>query len=382
MFVLLALFLIVAVTVIGLVSYWPNGHHTQASNLVNYRKTERAKIVQLTRVECRTPGQPPCTTAKARLETGPDRGQTTSFTLGLSSTDAKVGLGDEVQVAAEPQPPGSVLRVNQYDFVDFDRLHPLYWLAGAFALLVLVTGRLRGLRALLGLAASFFIVLKFLVPAAVDGEPPVTLAIIAGLAIVLTTIPLAHGLGAKALSAILGTTAALAITAGLAEIATHSAHLTGISNDETVFLKVAGGNLSLTGLLLCGMVIGALGVLDDLTVTQASTVMALRRTNPTLGFKKLTKEALDVGHDHIAATVNTLVLAYAGAALPTLLIFSIGSTPDLTALNTEQVAEQVVATLVGSIGLVLAVPITTTLAALLATRLNTHALQDTHAHQH
>jgi uncharacterized membrane protein len=160
-------------------------------------------------------------------------------------------------------------------------------------------------------------------------------------------------------------------------------HLTGISSEETTYLRAVAGTISLQGLLLAGMIIGALGVLDDLTVSQASTVMALRRANPVLGTGKLIRGALDVGHDHIAATVNTLVLAYAGASLPVLLIFSIGGTSFRDAVNTEAVAAQVVAMIVGSIGLIAAVPITTALAALVAERLPEAALVDEgHVHTH
>jgi uncharacterized membrane protein len=199
---------------------------------------------------------------------------------------------------------------------------------------------------------------------------------------VLATIPVAHGLGAKALAACLGTTCALLLTAGLASVFTGLAHLSGISSEGTAFLGATGIVPSLEGLLLAGMVIAALGVLDDLTVSQASTVMALRRANPALGFSALVRGALSVGHDHIAATVNTLVLAYAGASLPVLLIFGIGNTPFADAVNSEAVAEQVVGMLVGSVGLIAAVPITTVLAAALALRLPERALRETHAHAH
>jgi uncharacterized membrane protein len=139
----------------------------------------------------------------------------------------------------------------------------------------------------------------------------------------------------------------------------------------------------LQGLLVAGMVIGALGVLVDLTVSQSSTVLALRRANPTLGVRGLFRSAIDVGHDHIAATVNTLVFAYAGAALPVLLIFSLGGTSFSDAINGESVAEEVIAALVGSIGLIASMPLTTALAALLAVRMGRDALEEAgHAHAH
>jgi uncharacterized membrane protein len=257
----------------------------------------------------------------------------------------------------------------------------MLWLAIGFAALVIATGRWRGLRALLGLAASIAIVIVFIVQAILDGRDPLAVAIVGALAVMLATIPLAHGLGAKALAACLGTSLSLLLTAGLASTFTDLAHLSGISSEETAFLGATGIVPSLEGLLLAGMVIAALGVLDDLTVSQASTVMALRRANPTLGVGRLAREGMAVGHDHIAATVNTLVLAYAGASLPVLLIFGVGDTPFGDALNTEAVSEQVIGTLVGSISLIAAVPLTTVLAALLARDLPERALREQeHAH--
>src|SRR5206468_8418920 len=188
-------------------------------------------------------------------------------------------------------------------------------------------------------------------------------------AVMLVTMPLSYGLGAKMMAAWLGTAASLLLAAGLASGFAHLSHLSGASSDESVYLSVRSG-LSLQGLLVAGMVIGALGVLVDLTVSQASTVIALRRANPALRFGGLFRGALEVGHDHIAATVATLVFAYAGAALPVLLIFNVGGTSFADAVNGEAVADEVIAALVGSIGLIASMPITTALAALLAPRMS------------
>jgi uncharacterized membrane protein len=172
------------------------------------------------------------------------------------------------------------------------------------------------------------------------------------------------------------------VTVLLGLLFTDLAHLTGFTSEEAAFLQASGTDLSLRGLVLAGIVIGALGVLDDLTITQASTVLALRRSNPGQRAWALYKRALDVGRDHITATINTLVLAYVGAALPILLVFSVGDLPFSDGINKEIISEQVVATLVGSIGLMAAVPITTGLAALLAARMPVEALSDEHAHAH
>jgi uncharacterized membrane protein len=181
----------------------------------------------------------------------------------------------------------------------------------------------------------------------------------------LLTIPLVHGGGPKSVAACLGTAAALLLTLALADVSTRLAHLSGATSEEALYLNAAGA-VSLRGLLLAGMVIGSLGVLGDTTVTQASVVIALRRANPSLRFRELIAHADAVGRDHIAATVNTLVLAYTGAAIPVLLVFSLSGTSTATAANSEAVAGALVAMLVGSIGLMLAVPLTTALAAWLA----------------
>ena len=271
--------------------------------------------------------------------------------------------------------------VPPYSFSDFQRRRPMLWLLAAFALVVVAAGRFHGLRALAGLAASLATVVFFVVPAIGDGRPPLQVAAFGGLGVMLLTIPLVHGGGAKSLAACLGTAAALLLTLGLADLFTHVAHLSGLTSDEAVYLQTTS-HVSVRGLLLAGMVIGALGVLGDTTVTQASTVIALRRANPQLGFKELVAHATSVGRDHIAATVNTLVLAYTGAALPILIIFSIGGTSFGAAVNSEAVAEAIVATLVGSIGLIAAVPVTTALAALLALHLPERRLRAEHVHAH
>jgi uncharacterized membrane protein len=164
------------------------------------------------------------------------------------------------------------------------------------------------------------------------------------------------------------------LTVALALLFTDLTHLTGLSSEEAAFLQVNQSGVSLEGLLLAGMVIGALGVLDDVTVSQASTVLALRAANPTLRFRELFGRALRVGRDHVSATVNTLVLAYVGASLPLLLIFSSGELGFVETVTIELIAKEVVATLVGSIGLIAAVPITTALAASLSGRLEPEQL--------
>jgi uncharacterized membrane protein len=359
-----ALLLIVfTATIIGMVTLWPDDRDPLAAPTgAAPSKTEPARVTGVRQSRCGASTPFTCMRVEAELNSG----KRTSFTV--ARAEAEFGVGDRIRVYRNPTPEIQVpgVRLDEYGFADFERRRPLLVLLGIFAALVIVTGRWQGVRALAGLAASLLVIVFFVVPAILAGESPAGVALVGSLAVMFATIPLAHGLGPKTLAACLGTAAALVLTLWLANVFTGLAHLSGISSEEAVFLRASNEDLSLRGLLLAGMVIGALGVLDDLTVSQASTVMALRRANPALGFRALFTGALSVGHDHIAATVNTLVLAYAGASLPILLVFGLADTPLGEATNFESVAEAIVATLVGSIGLIAAVPATTALAALLA----------------
>jgi uncharacterized membrane protein len=382
--VALVLLLVVA-TGVGLVLLWPDREEIpQPEGLGPPPSTEEAEVVAVRSTPCgQGAGRSDCLRVSAALRSGPDEGREVTFTF--AAAEGEFDVGDDIRVHKNPPPPPEAVvagaQVEPYSFSDFERRPPMLGLAVMFVALVLLTGRWQGLRALGGLAASLAVIVYFIVPAILEGRSPAAVAFVGALAVMLVTLPLAHGLGPKTMAASLGTTASLALTLLLAHAFTRFAHLSGISSEEAVYLRATQGALSLQGLLLAGMVIGALGVLDDLTVSQSSTVMALRRANPLLGFRALFRAALAVGHDHIAATVNTLVLAYAGASLPVLLIFSLADTPLSEAVNFEAVAEAIVATLVGSIGLIAAVPITTALAALLATRIEPSSLPHAeHAH--
>ncbi len=382
----LAFGVVVASTVIGLVTLWPEDRTIEQPVGLARPQTFGAEIVAIAAAPCRVPGQRGCRTVTVELKEGEDAGTRATLTVNDPPDRLDLDIGDRVLVAENQLPPEAQLggvKLDRYSLADFERRRPLLWLAVGFAALVLLTGRWKGMRALVGLGASLAIIIFFVVPAILDGSSPPGVALVGSLAIMLVTLVITHGFGPKMLAATLGTSAALILTLGLASLFVEAAHLTGLSSDEAIFLRASVGDISISGLLLAGMVIGALGVLDDLTVTQASTVLALRRANPGYGFRRLFEGAVAVGHDHIAATVNTLVLAYAGAALPVLLIFSLGGTSFGDAVNSEVVATEIVAMLVGSIGLIAAVPLTTALAALLAVRLTPGAVADDHhGHAH
>lgn len=389
MFVVLSLLTVFAIlvgtTIVGVIVNWPNHRHVPTPALLRHPKTFEAKVTALRATRCLAPSARGCLIVTARLESGPDKNKQTSFRFGDSGGAATPSVGDTLLLYRNPLPPGARLigqRITPYQFVDFERRAPLLWLALAFALITIAAGRLHGLRALVGLVASLATIVFFVVPAIDQGKPPLQVVAFGGLGVMLLTIPLVHGGGAKSLAACLGTALALLLTLGLADAFTSLAHLSGLTTDQAIYLQ-ATTHVSIRGLLLAGMVIGSLGVLSDTTVTQASTVITLRRVAPDLGWRQLVTHATSVGRDHIAATVNTLVLAYAGAALPLLVIFGLGDTSLSGTINTEPIAEPIIATLVGSIGLISAVPLTTALAALLALHLPERQLRDTaHAHAH
>jgi uncharacterized membrane protein len=379
----IAAVLLAVVTAVAIAVMWPGDVRPQLDEGL-LAESERAEVERIEEFRCQTVQSNRCRNVRVRLRTGPDEGQRFVLRLGVGGPDPELDVGDEVRVVEGVTPPGSPGTTPGvgYTLSDFERRGPMLFLVGVFALLVVVFGRLRGALSLAGLAASLGIVLVFVVPAILDGTSPLAVALVGSMAIMLVTIALAHGTGPKSLAAMLGTAVSLSLTVLLAVAFSELTHLTGLSSEEAFILQAGNAGLSLEGLLTAGIVIGALGVLDDVTVSQSSTVLALRRANPALGFRALSGLAMRVGRDHVSATVNTLVLAYVGASLPILLVFSSGELPFFEAVNLELIAKEIVATLVGSIGLIAAVPITTGLAALLAMREPPERLSAEEAHVH
>jgi uncharacterized membrane protein len=381
-FTLVAAALAVA-TVAGLILLWPGEVESQVAQGISV-ESEVAKVNRVEEGLCAGFAGQQCQLVKATIESGAEKGKRIEIQLGAGGLDPDVDPGDRIRAAKTPKPPKGAPAVagTGYTLYDFERRRPMLILAALFVVVVLLFARLRGALSLVGLGISLVLVLLFVVPSILDGNSPLLVAMVGSLAVALTTIPLAHGWGPKSLAALLGTAASLILTALLALLFTNMTHLTGLSSEEAIFLQLGAANVSLQGLLLAGMVIGALGVLDDVTISQSSTVLALRKANPGLTLRRLFGLALDVGRDHVSATVNTLVLAYVGAALPILLLFSAADLGLSNALNLEVVAKEIVATLVGSIGLITAVPITTALAALLALSVAPDELDAADGHAH
>ena len=251
-----------------------------------------------------------------------------------------------------------------YIFVDFVRTLPIVLLALLYAVVVIAVARWRGLRALIGLVGAYFVLVSFMLPGLVEGKPPLLLALVGSTVIMIGVLYFAHGFSARTSTALLGTMFGLAITALLAAWATDAANLAGVGNHDAATLVNTSANISISGVILCGLIISGLGVLNDVTITQSSAVWELYELAPATSARKLFTSAMRIGRDHIASTVYTIAFAYAGAALPILIIVMLYDRPLGDTLTSAELSEEVIRTLVGSIGLVLAIPVTTLIAVL------------------
>ncbi|MFF0385124.1 YibE/F family protein [Streptomyces sp. NPDC004286] len=372
-----------AAVVVGLVVLWPGGAPSHQRSGVGFdRQTQQATVTQVASVSCQVGGvgggapagdpsatgtgpaaqedkKGPCKKATVRVDTGKDQGRTFTELVQPDQT-RQLHQGDKVVVAYEPKAP----RELQYAVTDLDRKFPMALLAGIFAVAVVVVGRLRGVMALVALAVSFMVLTLFILPAILQGSNPLLVGVVGSSAIMLIALYMCHGLSARTSVAVLGTLVSLLLIGLLGSQFIGWAALTGNTDDNTGLIHGLYPSIDMSGLLLAGVIIGSLGVLDDVTVTQTSAVWELHEANPSMGWRGLYRAGIRIGRDHIASVVNTLVLAYAGAALPLLLLFSIAQSGVGTVATSELVAEEIVRTLVGSIGLVASVPVTTALAAL------------------
>jgi uncharacterized membrane protein len=303
----------------------------------------------------------PCVLVTFELTDGPDTGDLVALEFVVSETTPTFSVGDDVVLSYQEDASPEF----RYSYFDRQRRPVLLWITALFVLVVVVMGRVRGAAALVGLVASVVVILTFVVPSIIDGREPVLVAIVGASAIAYLALYTAHGFKRMTTVALLGTLAALAITALLAWGTLAAARFTGFASDVSFILTFAG-TINVQGLLLAGVVLGSLGAIDDVTVTQASAVWELRAADPEMPRSRLFRSGMKVGRDHVASTVNTLLLAYVGASMPLLLFFVLAGQSLGTSLNTEIVAVEVVRTLVGSIGLVAAVPLTTWLAARMA----------------
>jgi uncharacterized membrane protein len=357
-------------TLVGLVVLWPDDvRPAPPEGAVDIGELVDARVVSVRRAPCTgTPSGdgPECATATVRVLDGPDDGREVVLpeepVEGAGTVELEAG---ETVVLSyhEDAEPGF-----EYALADFERRGPLLALAALFVVVVLVTARWRGARALLGTAASVVVVVMFVLPALLDGSDPLAVSLVGAAVIAVLAVYLTHGVSASSTTALLGTLISLALVGVLALVFVDLARFTGLASEESGYLTIAAGQIDLQGLLLGGIVIGTLGVLDDVTVTQVSAVEELRKANAGYRRRDLYRSALSVGRDHIASAVNTLVLAYVGASLPLLLLFTQAGQELSDVVTGEAVAVEVVRTLTGSIGLVASVPLTTALAAFVVDR--------------
>ncbi|MGA8123259.1 MAG: YibE/F family protein [Mycobacterium sp.] len=304
-----------------------------------------------------------CTQALIAINSGPNTGAATLLEFGEGPGQPTLAAGEDVRLIRQVDEQGT----TSYAFYDYERSWSLIGIAALFAVVIVAVARWRGLLALVGIIVAFLVLVVFLLPALRAGAPAVPAALVASAAILFAVIYLAHGVSLRTSAALLGTLASLLLAALLSWAAIGFAHLTGLSEEQSNEVAAYLGRVSITGLLLAGFIIGSLGVLNDVTVTQASTVFELANLGESHSRRAIFVGAMRVGRDHIASTVYTLVLAYAGSALPLLLLFSVANRSLGDVLTSESVAIEIVRSAVGGIALALSVPLTTAIATVLAT---------------
>jgi uncharacterized membrane protein len=351
-------------TVVGLVALWPPTSHLSLGNAEGApAELVDGRVSAVTEHRC---DGTVCANVRVALTSGPDRGKHIELPdLEFGPGIPELQRGDRIVLGRTVDPTNDQV---DYYFADFQRRIPLQLLALLFTVIVVAVARWRGVAALAGLFITWLVLVRFVIPGVLHGESPVAVAIVGGAAILFVVLYVAHGLSVRTTTALLGTLVSLALTGALAAAFVAASHITGFASEEATYLQTITTNVSLSGLVLGGIVIGSLGVLNDITVTQASSVWEIHAANPTQGTGALYRSGMRIGRDHIASVVYTLVLAYAGASLPLLILFTVAGQPLAHVLTGEVVAEEIVRTLVGSIGLVAAVPITTALAAFVVSR--------------
>lgn len=353
---------IAGLIVVGLVALWPSANTDLDLSEIGFADdVVRAEVETAATGPCSYASELTCRHFQIRVSDGDP--ETVALEFPDEPGQPALEEGDMVFISITTYEDGT----TAYQFADRDRGMILLILALGFAVAVIALGRMRGVAALVGLALSVAILLGFILPAIVGGEDAVLVALVGGGAIALVSLYLAHGYTPLTHVAAIGAFAALVLTTALSWLVLAVAGFSGVATEESFFL-LALPDLDLNGLLLAGIVLGAIGALDDVTVTQASAVWEVYGANPSLDPGSLFESGLRVGRDHIVSTVNTLLLAYAGASLPLLILFTLAGQSLGFVASSEIVAVEIVRTLVGSMGLVAAVPVTTWLSSRVVTR--------------
>ncbi len=342
---------IIVLTLVGLVRLWPSQETAIGSLPVTATGAQFVfgTVVEITDV----PGE------EVRLSLD-DEQTVVPVQVPPEILDQGVEVGSRMKVLFIADAMGSG---SPYVYVDYVRTTPLLLLAGLYVLVVVLVAGRRGVAAVLGLVVSLGVVAFFVLPALLAGEPPLLVALVGSSAMMFAAVYVAHGISIRTTTALVGTIVGLVITTLLAAWGTGAGHLTGTATEGSYQLTVLVPGLSLQALLLCGIVIAGLGALNDVTITQASAVWELHASAPLTPARMIFSRAMRIGRDHIASTVYTLAFAYVGAALPTLLLVSLYDRGLLDTLTAAEIAEEVVRTLVSSVGLVLAIPLTTAIGA-------------------
>ncbi|MBV8787328.1 MAG: YibE/F family protein [Mycobacterium sp.] len=368
--------------VVGAIALWPSRQHvdipmpyqnanggavtTQAGHVLSSALgncgSPSASQVLTTEPKPGSPDNGRCVQTLVAIDSGPNAGANTLLESSPGPGQPKFAAGDRIRLSRQVDDRGT----TSYAFYDFERGWALVGLAIAFAVVIVAVARWRGLLALVGIVVAFLVLVVFLLPALRENAPAVPVALVAGAAILYVVIYLAHGVSLRTSAALLGTLSSLLLAAGLSWAAIQLAQLTGLSDEQNATVSAYLGHVSISGLLLAGFIIGSLGVLNDVTVTQASTVFELAQLGENTTRRAIFGGAIRVGRDHIASTVYTLVLAYAGSSLPLLLLFSVANRALTDVLTSESVAVEICRSAVGGIALALSVPLTTAIAAVLA----------------
>ncbi|WP_336991692.1 YibE/F family protein [Leucobacter sp. VD1] len=361
--------LVAAATVWGIIALWPDAERvTRAADrapLVAEGTTfETGELLAVTEGCAEAPGSTAddCLTFSIGIRSGDDAGQLVDITARGAVARAGLQVGDRIELMASPLVPAAETHyrlANQYSVSGVFRGLPLAILALVCIAVVIAVGRIRGLLAIVALGISASVILAFLLPALVAGSPGLPVGVVASSAIMFVILYLVHGFNMRTTSALVGTLCGIAIMAGISLIATQATRLSGIGDEASGTLAGVAEHIDFRGLLSCSVIIAGLGILNDVTITQASSVWELRAAAPAMPRRELYASAMRIGRDHIASTVYTVFFAYVGAALGVLILLHLTDRPLLSLLTHEDIAIEVVRTLCGSIGLVLAVPITT-----------------------
>lgn len=339
---------VLAAVLVGAIATWPSTFASLGSEQMLYEGATRVDATVIA-VDQATGD------VTVEVTTGGSERETVLSPTGIPSLEFETGD----RIRAIELDDGSVV------FSDFERTTPLLALLILYVVLVLAVAWWRGLGALVGLVAAFGIVAFYTIPALLDGGAPAIIGLVTSAGALFVLLYVAHGPNARTTTAYLGTVAGLLVTAALGTWAVDAARIPGVPGDAEINIAFVEGRLSLQGLALCGLMIAGLGVLNDVTITQASAVWELGAARPDLGPWQLFRRGMRIGRDHIASTVYTIAFAYVGASLPLIMLIAVYDSPVSTAVTSSELAGEVVRTLVGSIGLVLAVPLTTGIGALI-----------------